>query len=107
MAIEPQKKEPEIEPPQPDVQPNRAPREIPQDKPAGQRYSREGNAAYAVRATTRGQLVVLVGKFVSDKERSILNGVPFGRGSARKIRIVEPRASFLSLGMVSLATLTG
>jgi hypothetical protein len=32
MAIEPQKKEPEIEPPQPDVQPNRAPREIPQDK---------------------------------------------------------------------------
>ena len=54
--------------------------------------------------------MVLVGKFVSDKERSILNGVPFGRGSARKIRIVEPgfsRASFLSLGMVSLATLTG
>jgi hypothetical protein len=32
MAIEQQKKEPEIEPPQPDVQPNRAPREIPQDK---------------------------------------------------------------------------
>jgi hypothetical protein len=32
MAIEPQKKEPEVRPPQPDVQPDRTPREIPQDK---------------------------------------------------------------------------
>jgi hypothetical protein len=32
MAIEPQKNEPEVQPPQPDVQPDRTPREIPQDK---------------------------------------------------------------------------
>jgi hypothetical protein len=32
MAIEPQKKEPEIQPPQPDVQPGHTPREIPQNK---------------------------------------------------------------------------
>jgi hypothetical protein len=32
MATEPKRKEPEIKPPRPDVQPERTPSEIPQDK---------------------------------------------------------------------------
>ena len=32
MAIEPKRKEPEIKPPGPDIQPDRTPAEIPQDK---------------------------------------------------------------------------
>jgi hypothetical protein len=34
MATEPKRKEPEIKPPRPDIQPERTPAEIPQDKDA-------------------------------------------------------------------------